>query len=183
MTAKASAPAGAGNQSRAESLPPGDTASQAPSTTAKPTSKGATPAIRGIEAALHRSLDTAQRYADEYMDENPLVGEPGSFVFKQTSEHIRRQQEQEKAKAQAAAAQAALRLSQSGSAPGSSAPTSAMPTPAPTQPLKLETNIPIRKGGKAASASPLSAGPGKTLKRRKSKVPGTPTGASPTPAP
>ncbi|KAK8200735.1 Mediator of RNA polymerase II transcription subunit 6 [Zalaria obscura] len=52
--------------------------------------------------ALYESFDAMLRYGDEYMDENPLRGEPGNFVFSSTQDRVRARQ----AEAEAAAARA-----------------------------------------------------------------------------
>lgn len=53
--------------------------------------------------ALFESFQMMQRYGDEYMDENPLRGEPGNFTFSATKERIRaKQAEAEAAKAREA---------------------------------------------------------------------------------
>ena len=51
---------------------------------------------------LEQSLRLTLAYGDEYMDENPLRGEPGSFVFTHTKDHLKAKQ----AQAEAAAAKA-----------------------------------------------------------------------------
>lgn len=53
--------------------------------------------------ALFESFQIMERYGDEYMDENPLRGEPGNFTFTATKERIRaKQAEAEAAKAREA---------------------------------------------------------------------------------
>lgn len=42
---------------------------------------------------LFESFNLAMRYGNEYMDENPLLGEPGSFVFSSTNERLKAQQQ------------------------------------------------------------------------------------------
>ncbi|KAF2156232.1 MED6-domain-containing protein [Myriangium duriaei CBS 260.36] len=51
---------------------------------------------------LEQSLRLTLAYGDEYMDENPLRGEPGNFVFTHTKDHLKAKQ----AQAEAAAAKA-----------------------------------------------------------------------------
>jgi mediator of RNA polymerase II transcription subunit 6 len=46
-----------------------------------------------------QSLNLTNRFGDEYMDENPLQGEPGSFVFQRTNAQIRAMHKAEEAAA------------------------------------------------------------------------------------
>lgn len=62
--------------------------SQAPSVT----STGAQAPDPRESFALFESLQMMMRYGDEYMDENPLRGEPGNFTFSATKERIRAKQ-------------------------------------------------------------------------------------------
>ncbi|GAM83726.1 hypothetical protein ANO11243_017150 [Dothideomycetidae sp. 11243] len=43
---------------------------------------------------LEQSLRLTLAYGDEYMDENPLRGEPGNFVFTHTKDHLKAKQAQ-----------------------------------------------------------------------------------------
>jgi mediator of RNA polymerase II transcription subunit 6 len=109
------------------------------------------------ERALLESLTLATRFGDEYVDENPLIGEPGSFVFSSTQTHLRAQQA-------AKAAQGAVK-----SLPNArSAANSTVSSPLPD--LKLSTQI--RKGTKTTekTKTPVSA------KRRRSRQTGSPEG-------
>lgn len=105
---------------------------------------------------LNDSLNLTLRYRDEYMDENPIHGEPGAFVFAQSTEHLKARQQAEKARLEAATAKA------------TSAPTSTRnsgpPTPLPE--LKTQGLSQARKGSKGDAKSPVSAGAPK-LKRKK----------------
>jgi len=51
---------------------------------------------------LDQSLRLMLAYGDEYMDENPLQGEPGNFVYTHTQKHLRAQQAASEALAQKA---------------------------------------------------------------------------------
>jgi mediator of RNA polymerase II transcription subunit 6 len=113
-------------------------------------------ATRDDDALLYNSLLRTNRFVDEYMDENPLQGEPGNFFFTSTTEHIR---------AQAKKAQDAVVAAEAGKQT-SSRPSSAGNTPQPPPPLKTE-GLP-RKGSKAPLSGIVKA------KRRKSKAPGSP---------
>ena len=115
----------------------------------------------GDDALLWESLQQTLMYMDEFMDENPLQGEPGSFFFTSTQDHVRTQNK--RAEETAAAAEAGKQTSQ-----GASRTNSTGTTPQPP-PIKTE-GLP-RKGSKATS--PLSATA--KAKRRKSKAPASPT--------
>jgi mediator of RNA polymerase II transcription subunit 6 len=113
------------------------------------------------ERALLESLNLSTRFGDEYVDENPLIGEPGSFVFSSTQTHLRAQQ----------AAKAAQSAVKSMANPRSTA-TSTVSSPLPD--LKVSTQI--RKGSKTTDKdkTPLSAKP--RSNRRRSRQTGSPEG-------
>jgi mediator of RNA polymerase II transcription subunit 6 len=115
--------------------------------------------ISNDDQELYTSFMQTIQYGDEYMDENPLVGEPGSFVFSQTQDSVRTRQAKEKAEAEARklTSQATSRTNSNASSPH--------PPPIKTEGLP-------RKGTKATS--PLSAT--SKLRRRKSKAPASPEG-------
>ncbi|OAG01638.1 uncharacterized protein CC84DRAFT_1051004, partial [Paraphaeosphaeria sporulosa] len=133
------------------------------------------------DAFFLRSLDRTEAYFEEYVDENPLQGEPGSFVLTHSWRNTVTRREEDKKRAeqaaaqQAAAAQAAaqptqLSISTSQTQSGLQSSTS---TPKPATPA---TESFSRKASIASQPKP-----GKE-KRRKSKGPGslaspvTPTG-------
>ncbi|KAF2826254.1 hypothetical protein CC86DRAFT_263142, partial [Ophiobolus disseminans] len=112
------------------------------------------------DALFMQSLLMTNRYGDEYMDENPLKGEPGAFVFTNTRNAV---DERNKAQEQAASSQInALKLD---TQPPSVAP-SVAPTPK-AAPTPIDTHS--RKG----SVAPLTKKEKK--ERRKSKGPASPT--------
>jgi mediator of RNA polymerase II transcription subunit 6 len=100
------------------------------------------------ELSLEESFSMSLRYGNEYMDENPLVGEPGAFILSSTHAHAQAQNQA----AQNKAAQPAAR--------GASAPT-----------VQTISTSPTRKGSRGGGEkSPISPTiPGKP-KRRKSKA-------------
>ncbi|MCJ1419098.1 Mediator of RNA polymerase II transcription subunit 6 [Xylographa parallela] len=103
---------------------------------------------------LADSFRLSTTYGAEYMDENPLVGEPGSFILQKSREAAAQVQ----AQSQAAVKSAVV------------AKPSAPPTPAPIPvPIKTE-GLPaeVRKG-KAGEKTPVTPGTG-GKKRKKSKV-------------
>ncbi|KAH0542433.1 hypothetical protein FGG08_003188 [Glutinoglossum americanum] len=103
--------------------------------------------------SLEESFNMSLRYGNEYMDENPLVGEPGAFILSSTRAHAQAQNQA----AQNKAAQPMAR--------GTAAPTIS------TSPRKGS-----RGGGEKSPISPTI--PGKP-KRRKSKA--VVTGSKPSP--
>lgn len=114
-------------------------------------------------------------FGNDYMDENPLQGEPGSFVFSNSREHVqarreaeakRAQQQEEMKKAQEEAKKAAADLSRV----QSEAPK--VETPA-AKPEKVST--PSRKGSRAPPDGDLDrARKSKKRKTLNAKTPGTP---------
>jgi mediator of RNA polymerase II transcription subunit 6 len=83
------------------------------------------------DAFFLQSLNLTNRYGDEYMDENPLKGEPGAFVFTNTKNAVDERNKAQEQLAQATAIQ--LAAPKADTQPPSVAP-SAAPTPkgAPT---------------------------------------------------
>ncbi|KAK8161287.1 MED6 mediator subfamily complex component-domain-containing protein [Phyllosticta citrichinensis] len=118
-------------------------------------------------SALTHSIRLFTQYGTEFSDTNPLVGEPGSFVFSATARQV--QASQAKAQAAAEAAAAAKNVVQSiEGAPGvREGGTSKPPTPMP--PLDAVAKVPKRvkrsksKAGTAPTSpvSPNAATPGK----------------------
>jgi mediator of RNA polymerase II transcription subunit 6 len=115
------------------------------------------------DAFFLQSLQLTNQYGNEYMDENPLQGEPGSFVFASTKQQV-------EARNKAAAAQAALAVPAKPDDSQSVVSSSVAPTPKP-----LPTEASSRKGSIA------SIPPKAKKERRKSKglaSPISPTGPS-----
>jgi mediator of RNA polymerase II transcription subunit 6 len=57
------------------------------------------------DALFMQSLMLTNRYGDEYMDENPLKGEPGNFVFTNTRNAVDERNKAQEQSAQAASSQ------------------------------------------------------------------------------
>ena len=111
--------------------------------------------------SLAESLNSTLRYGSDYMDEHPLIGEPGSFILASThgtTQAQARPQPRVQAPRKASAA--------------------AAPAPSTTSAPSASTG---RKGSKSGDKSPTSpAAPGKP-KRKKSKAPAvSPVTANPT---
>ncbi|KAI9844968.1 MAG: Mediator of RNA polymerase II transcription subunit 6 [Thelocarpon superellum] len=112
--------------------------------------------------SLADSFSLALRFKGEYMDENPLVGEPGSFLLSSTRGH----------------AQAPVPAPARAQARAPPVKKSAAPQAAQSTSTTSPTATTGRKASKGEIKSPASAGgPGKP-KRKKSKVPNA--SASPT---
>ena len=120
---------------------------------------------------LFESFGQFLRYGKEYMDENPLVGEPGSFVFTSSKQHLQAQQDLAAKKA----AQQAVPKLQIEVKPSPSP----MPDPRPPT-AQAKSDQPT--SAKRSKNSDKSSSLGKP-KRRKSKAPKSPgSPASPTSA-
>ncbi|KAL8709023.1 MAG: hypothetical protein Q9225_007519 [Loekoesia sp. 1 TL-2023] len=93
---------------------------------------------------LQNSLNLSLRYGHEYMDDNPLVGEPGSFIITKTRE-VQQPASQPKTKP---------------------AP---VPTKPPTPQIKTDVPEPKRKPSMGAEKSPTTPGTKEKKARRKSR--------------
>jgi mediator of RNA polymerase II transcription subunit 6 len=112
------------------------------------------------EALLMQSLNLTNRYGDEYMDENPLLGEPGAFVFTNTKGAV---DARNKASEQAVQA---VQPSQPAAAKTVIPPPSVAPSVAPTPkpaPIPAAMDAQGRKGSTATQPKE------KRRERRKSK--------------
>ena len=110
--------------------------------------------LRGA-SLLAESFGLSLRYGKEYMDETPLVGEPGNFILQKSRDAPSQSQLQPPLKKEIAPASAPAKAS-------------APPTPTP-----LKTDIPpapIRKGSKGGDKSPITPGFKDRKGRKKSKV-------------
>jgi hypothetical protein len=107
------------------------------------------------ENDLLRALSLSMKYEDDYMDLNPLSGEPGSLVLSATQGHLRAEK-----------AAKALAASQKAKLDGRSANVSAAPSPLTAS----------RKGARSEKEKTPAAGLGNKLKRRKSRTTGSPEG-------
>ncbi|PSK44723.1 Mediator of RNA polymerase II transcription subunit 6 [Elsinoe australis] len=114
---------------------------------------------------LEHSFRLALAHGDEYMDENPLRGEPGNFVFTHTKDHIRNKQ----AQAEAAAAKAREREA-------AEKAKAAVPAAFSTKPK--EESVPPNIAGSKRKGSKADG-----KKRRKSRVAMSPTSPSATGTP
>ena len=95
---------------------------------------------------LEDSYRLAMRYSNEYMDETPLVGEPGAFIFNKQREAPQ---------------------------PVASRPDTQPASPSEKEPPKIETttvDLPPRKPTKCGEKTPISPGTKEKKSRRKSKA-------------
>ncbi|KAJ4320515.1 Mediator of RNA polymerase II transcription subunit 6 [Neodidymelliopsis sp. IMI 364377] len=112
------------------------------------------------------SLNLTHAYGDEYMDENPLLGEPGAFVFTNSKSHVdARNKAQEQASQASQASQ--ITTSKTDTQPTSVAP-SAVATPK-GMPTPMALDAPSRK------SSVIGLPKEERRKRRKSKGLASPT--------
>ncbi|KAF2755546.1 hypothetical protein EJ05DRAFT_503001 [Pseudovirgaria hyperparasitica] len=114
---------------------------------------------RAVEQSLFDALMSSIRYGTEYMDKNPLNGEPGSFVFKSTNAHIKQQED-----AQAKAAETLKAMQESTAMTATQTPKSQIET----QILQAKRGIPALDKLRTAGAKPKPS-------RKKSKAPLSPT--------
>lgn len=105
--------------------------------------------------ALYESFHRFIRHRDEYIDENPLVGEPGSFVLSSSKQHLQ---------AQAAAQKAAELKVKVDPVKAGATPTISRPD-TPSQILS-KPEVKVADAGPVALPKP---------RRRKSKAPTSPT--------
>ena len=166
---KSSKPIGtiAGSSSRAGSVVPGDLDASQLSATGSATQQPAeTQTTEFSDAFFLESLRLTNNYGTEYMDENPLQGEPGAFVFASTKEQVEARNKAQAEKQATAATLAAPKVSE-----GESAMSSIAPTPKPVAAAAADAGS--RKG------SVVGMPPEIKKKRRKSKglaSPISPTG-------
>ncbi|KAJ4983368.1 mediator of rna polymerase ii transcription subunit 6 [Stagonosporopsis vannaccii] len=117
------------------------------------------------DAFFLRSLHMTHRYGDEYMDENPLLGEPGAFIFTNSKSHIdARNKAQEQASQASQASQSALKTE---TQPASVAPSAVATPKGIATPMALDA--PSRKG------SVVGLPKEEKRKRRKSRGLASPT--------
>jgi mediator of RNA polymerase II transcription subunit 6 len=164
--------------SRAASPVAADSASQ--TSTTRQQHKDTSNNLQDDDVEISRSFNLTLSYGDEFMDENPLVGEPGSFKLSSTGRTIRAKEAKEKAVETArelAKSEAAAESQRASMAPS---PVVATAPPPPTVPA-IKTNV-ERKGsavGKGKSPTSASSGGESAKRRRKSKAPVTPGLVSP----
>ncbi|CAD6578783.1 MAG: hypothetical protein ASARMPRED_008848 [Alectoria sarmentosa] len=136
--------------------------------------------LQGIHMLAY-SYELSDRYANEYMDENPIVGEPGSFkLSKSHNTSLASSMTTSKTSSQ----------TQEVSKPSSQSLDVASPAKSavPTPQLKTEDlPAPIRKATKGSEKSPITPGTKDKKSRRKSKAAGdkgatTPKATTPKPA-
>ena len=155
-------------------------ATQETATTAKASKSTPGTDLQGVHMLAY-SYELSDRYANEYMDENPIVGEPGSFkLSKSHNSSLATSMTTSKGSSQ----------SQEVSKPSSQSADVATPAKSaiPTPQLKTEDlPAPIRKGTKGSEKSPITPGTKEKKSRRKSKAAGdkgstTPKATTPKPS-
>jgi mediator of RNA polymerase II transcription subunit 6 len=108
---------------------------------------------------LLESINMSLRYGKEYMNEVPLVGEPGNFRLSKTGEAL------------APPSASTSQVTQSASQPASAKKASPAPSPpAPPPPIQTDVStIVSKKSAKGAEKSPTTPASSQKAKRRKSK--------------
>ena len=108
---------------------------------------------------LLESINMSLRYGKEYMNEMPLVGEPGNFRLSRTKEAL------------VPPSAGASQVAQSASQPASTKKASPAPSPPPPPP-PIQTDVSIvgsKKSAKGSEKSPTTPASSQKAKRRKSK--------------
>ncbi|KAF2660188.1 hypothetical protein K491DRAFT_649748 [Lophiostoma macrostomum CBS 122681] len=157
--------------SRAGSIVPGSpTHSQSHSqqTTSHPTLAPENQTTSFSDDFFLQSLQLTNRYGHEFMDENPLQGEPGAFVFASTNQQV-----EARNKAQAAAA-AQASAAKGREADGESAANSVAPTPRPAALVGVGGGAGVGAEGRKGSLVGMPPAGKAEKKRRKSRGPGSP---------
>ena len=158
-------------------------ATQETATTAKASKITSDIGLQGVHMLAY-SYGLSDRYADEYMDENPIVGEPGSFKLSKSHNTSL-------ATSMSTSMTSSKNSSQAQEVSKSSSQSSGVATPAksalPTPQLKTEgLPAPVRKGTKGSEKSPTTPSTKEKKSRRKSKAAGdkgstTPKATTPKP--
>lgn len=154
-------------------------ATQETTTTVKTSKTISDTGLQGVHMLAY-SYNLSDRYANEYMDENPIVGEPGSFkLSKSHNSSLATSMTTSKTSSQAQEVSKPLSQSSGVATPAKSA--------VPTPQLKTEDlPAPVRKGTKGSEKSPTTPGTKEKKSRRKSKAAGdkgstTPKATTPKP--
>jgi mediator of RNA polymerase II transcription subunit 6 len=108
---------------------------------------------------LLESINMSLRYGKEYMNEVPLVGEPGNFRLSKAKEAV------------APPSAGASQVTHSASQPASAKKASPAPSPPPPPP-PIQTDVSAvasKKSAKGTEKSPTTPASGQKAKRRKSK--------------
>lgn len=127
--------------------------------------------VRGT-ALLAGSLSLAGRYAGEYMDETPLVGEPGGFILQKFREGASQlSQVQTQSQSQATSTSTSQATSMGGRVGNAGVGGSAGEGSGKPAPLKTENLPPADKKARVAEKTPVTPGTaGREKKRKKSKA-------------
>lgn len=145
---------GLSQRSKESSLAPG---SQNPNASQSSSADGRGTVIDDAQTLLE-AMRMTMKYGREYMDELPLVGEPGNFRVSKQREAL------------GAPSTSSIQASRIMSQPGDKTPT---PATAQSPPPRLQTDIPTvdsKRSAKSSDRSPESAGGPSKPRRRKSKV-------------
>lgn len=174
-TASLSAPAAqtpAAQSSRETSVAPSQSNTAAALEGGSQSQPGSTNGAQATDArgsfALFESFQMMMRYGDEYMDENPLRGEPGNFTFSATKERLRAKQAEAEA-AKIKEAELAKKLEETRAA-AAATPFSATPFAASTTAAKAKADAATADGRPVMKRSKTG-----DKKKRKSRNATSPT--------
>lgn len=117
---------------------------------------------------LSQSLSDAVQFADDYIDENPLMGEPGSFRFSASTAAIKKRRADEEAAAAKAKAE-----KESATTSRAASPKAPTPPPVFTEAAKVTVREKVKDGERRGSRKSDKG-------RRKSRVAGGGSATSPT---
>ena len=163
-----------------------DTAAASQATAKDGTTTTAAPAAQGDagfnDAFFLHSLHLTHAYGDEHMDANPLLGEPGAFVFANSRSHIDARNKAAQDQAAAAASQTPSTQQQpvrgESVVPGSVAPSVAATPRGGATPMVIDA--PSRKGSVVGGVGGKDKERDKEERRRRRKSRGLTSPTSPT---
>ncbi|CBX96829.1 hypothetical protein LEMA_P099600.1 [Plenodomus lingam JN3] len=145
--------------------------SQTAPTSVPPAADPVASTVEFSDALFMQSLHLTDKYGDEFMDENPLKGEPGAFVFENTKTAVdaRNKAQEQAAQASHTAAPAATTAATTATArPDTRPPSIAPPSTAPT-PAVIGTPAATEAHSRKGSVAPAPARK-KDKSRRKSQT-------------
>lgn len=125
--------------------------------------------------ALSQSFRLFSQFKDEFMDTNPIVGEPGSFHFSATARHVQQTQTKQ---AEAAAAAAAAKASANSAATAAGADGTRTDSKPGTPALAASPDLSAAAAAAAAGGAVVGGGGVKKatkIKRSKSRAGTAPT--------
>lgn len=163
------------SRSREGSVVPGADTQSLRSGSLLPESQQGTAAASQDSRLLARSFQTYLEFGDEYMDENPLIGEPGNFSFAHSAAAVKKRRADEEA-----AALSAAKAKEQQAASKVATPAAKTEQKAPSPPAVMTADAKVSKEARRGSRM------GEKIKRKKSRpavTPSTPVGGPSSAAP